>query len=633
MVCFSKCCSNYLLGPILTIIQAGVLCKWANDTQHFLLENFDAISGSPFQIYCFALPFSPSSSWLQQHYAAELSNGVRVIRGLAAKWEICSRTVFLSDIPRAISCWDSSIAVGLGSGSIVILNAITGSQGAILSEHTDEVRSVAFSSDGVSIVSGSNDKTVKVWDVQTGGVIKTFYGHKYWISSVSISTDSIMIASGDEYGMIYLWDIERCEHHCVIEQQWAVSQVKFSPTNPKCLMSISDSKVWQWDTDGHKTAPTYDGSHIAFSPDGTQCVLCNGNVVTLKCFETGATVAKSHTLNAYAKHCCFSPDGRLVVVATHDTIYAWDTTSTSSYSLEPLIRQAGITFDLAFSSPFTLVSASLDNSVRFWQVGVPLVDPDISAQGSTLLTPPEIYSISLKPSDGLVISSDVDGVVKTWDILSGLCKASFQTPAGDNLRDVQLIDGDLILVWHESDKIYIWNTKKAKLLKTVEVAQCYSLRISGDGSKIFCQTTFATIKAWEIQTGMLVGEVGLEGDSIGNFFYLDGSKIWATLKNSSIQGWDFKTSGFFPILLPDIPTERSLLEFFDAPPRIKDKTTGKVVFQLYGRYARPRVAQWDGQYLAAGYETGEVLILDFCHLYPQQQPVVYCLCIPNLYLS
>jgi WD40 repeat protein len=76
-----------------------------------------------------------------------------------------------------ISCWNNTVAVGSAHRDIVILDAITGSQTAILSGHTDEVNSVVFSSDGRSLVSGSDDKTVKLWDMQTGGAIKTFSGH------------------------------------------------------------------------------------------------------------------------------------------------------------------------------------------------------------------------------------------------------------------------------------------------------------------------------------------------------------------------------------------------------------------------------------------------------------------------
>ena len=133
------------MSPVLIIIQAGVLCKWTNDTQRFLLEHFDAIHDSPSQIYYFALPFSPSTSWLQKCYSAELPNGVKVVRGLPLGWGTCSRTVSLNVEPQTISCWNNTVAVCLQSSSIIILNAVTGSQTAVFSGHTSIVTSSTFS--------------------------------------------------------------------------------------------------------------------------------------------------------------------------------------------------------------------------------------------------------------------------------------------------------------------------------------------------------------------------------------------------------------------------------------------------------------------------------------------------------
>jgi WD40 repeat protein len=90
---------------------------------------------------------------------------------------MCSRTVVLDSFTQTLSFHNNNIAVGSESGDIIILDTITGTQTALLSGHTDEVNCVAFSPDGTSLVSGSDDYTVKLWDVQTGGIVNTFSGH------------------------------------------------------------------------------------------------------------------------------------------------------------------------------------------------------------------------------------------------------------------------------------------------------------------------------------------------------------------------------------------------------------------------------------------------------------------------
>jgi hypothetical protein len=155
MVYIGELCVEYLLNSVFTLIQAGVSCEWAHDSQCFLLEFFDTIHNSPSQIYHSALPLSPSSSWVHKCYGAELSQVVKVVKGLPTGWATCSRTVTVDSTPLALACWKDIIAVGLGSGDIITLDVVTGSQVALLSGHTDWVRSVTFSSDGTSLVSGS----------------------------------------------------------------------------------------------------------------------------------------------------------------------------------------------------------------------------------------------------------------------------------------------------------------------------------------------------------------------------------------------------------------------------------------------------------------------------------------------
>ena len=612
---------------IFSLVQGGNVCKWADDGQRFILEYFDIICKSPSLMYYHALPFCPSSSWLHIYYTSELSQALRVVKGANAKWGACSRTVFLDSDCQALSCWDDTIAVGLRCGKIIILSAITGSQVAVLSGHTNWVESLTFSLDGRLLVSGSHDRTIKLWDMQTGGVVKTFHGHTFWVYSVSISAESVRIASGSGDHTIRLWDIQTGECLCTIQQQAWVDHVSFSPLNPQHIFSISGGKIWEWDIDGQQIPSTYDSSYITFSPDNAQFALCNGNDVIIQDSHSRAIVAKFHVVDE-TKCCCFSPDGKLIAAAAGDIAYVWDINSQDPHLIETFLDHTQTIKSLVFSSPSSLVSMAYDNPVKFWKIGALSIDDVTANVQSTSPSTTRIESISLQARDGIAISSDSAGVVKTWDISTGVCKTSFQTPAGESdswtTRDAKLIDGRLIFVWYD-EKVYIWESEKGEHFQTVDTASPRCLRISGDGSKIICLFD-GIIRAWSIWTLELACEIELD---LRGILYLDSlctysPRIWIhSMGLPAQEGWDFGTSGSSPVQF-DPSIGRPHLDFIGGakwqtkdPSWIKDTITGKRVFQLRGGYMEPNDVQWDGQFLVAGYESGEILILDFCHILSQ----------------
>ena len=68
--------------------------------------------------------------------------------------------------------------------------------------------SVAFSPDNQKILSGSGDKTLRLWDVSSGKLLKSFLGHTKWVYSVAFSPDGLQIVSGSEDQSAKLWDDE-----------------------------------------------------------------------------------------------------------------------------------------------------------------------------------------------------------------------------------------------------------------------------------------------------------------------------------------------------------------------------------------------------------------------------------------
>ena len=97
---------------------------------------------------------------------------------------------------------------GLSGAAAAVAAVGTGTQTAGHPQGAQRGRvSVAFSPDGKTLASGSEDKTIKLWDVATGKEQATLKGHTDAVSSVAFSPDGKTLASGSEDKTIKLWDV------------------------------------------------------------------------------------------------------------------------------------------------------------------------------------------------------------------------------------------------------------------------------------------------------------------------------------------------------------------------------------------------------------------------------------------
>ena len=78
-----------------------------------------------------------------------------------------------------------------------------------LEGHGECVSSVAFSPDGTYLASGSNDETIKIWDLRTHECIKTLHGHRGSVNTVAFSPDGTYLASSSDNDKIKIWDVQR----------------------------------------------------------------------------------------------------------------------------------------------------------------------------------------------------------------------------------------------------------------------------------------------------------------------------------------------------------------------------------------------------------------------------------------
>lgn len=170
-------------------------------------------------------------------------------------------------------------------------------QKKVLSGHTNWIWSVAFNSDGTILSSSSEDRTIKLWDVNTCKLINTFTGHTGMVYSVAFSSDSRILASGSGDHSIKLWDVVtgKCLKTLQGHTRWVWS-VNFSAGGKILASGSGDNTIKLWnisDINRAYSQQTLDGidghsnwvRSVAFNPEGT-ILASGGDDETIKLWDT-----------------------------------------------------------------------------------------------------------------------------------------------------------------------------------------------------------------------------------------------------------------------------------------------------------------------------------------------------------
>ncbi len=445
----------------------------------------------------------------------------------------------------AFSSDGTKIASGSEDRTVIIWDVETG-QCLHSLEGQERVWSVAFSPDGRKIASGSEDRTVKLWDVETGQCLRTLEGHAQQVRSVAFSPDGRKIASGSEDRTVRLWDVKmgQClrtlEGHA--QQVWSVA---FSPDGKKIASASEDQTIKLWDVETGQCLHSLEGHtnrvwSVAFGCWDGQAVASGGEDQTIKLWdmETGKCFK---TWYAYANRVwsvAFSPDGTKIASGGDDrTVRIWDVKT--NQCLRTLEGHTNWILSVAFSPDGTkIVSASDDRTVRIWDVET----------GQCLRTlkghDKRVWSVAFSSDGTQIVSGSNDQKVRIWDVETGQCLRTLEGHA-QKVRSVAFSpDGTQIVSASDDRTVRIWDVETGQCLRPLEghTNRVWSVAFSPDGTKIASGSDDQTVKIWDVETGQCLRT--LEGHTHwirSLIFSPDGLTIASSSEDETIRFWDVKT--------------------------------------------------------------------------------------------
>ncbi|MEO0767961.1 MAG: NB-ARC domain-containing protein [Cyanobacteria bacterium J06649_4] len=329
--------------------------------------------------------------------------------------------------------------------------------------HQNWVCSVAFSPDGTQLVSGSADRTIRLWDVTTGECLQTLEGHQNWVMAVAFSPDGTQLVSGSADRTVRLWDVSTGEcQHILSGHNHGIWSVAFAPNGNYVASGSADRTVRLWDVNTGECSKTLtEHQHgvwsVAFSPDGTQLV-SGGADQTIRLWKVPSGKCL-HTLKGHSNwiwRVVFSPDGTQLASGSADqTVRLWDVKT--QQCLRVLTGHSNWVWSVAFSSRGDyLTSGSEDRTLRLWDLESGQCLKSLQGSGNW------VWALAFSPDGEQLASGQGDRTLQLWDmdqqtsntskllsrVQSPIWSVAF-SPSGQHLAS-----------GHEAGDVYLWQLNK-----------------------------------------------------------------------------------------------------------------------------------------------------------------------------
>jgi WD40 repeat protein len=414
-----------------------------------------------------------------------------------------------------------------------------------LEGHSAGVTGVAMTPDGKRAVSASYDRSLKVWDLETGVALRTLVGHSGSVNSVAVTPDGKRAVSASADKTLKVWDLETGVALLTVEgHSGRVNGVAVTPDGKGLVSASTDRTLRVWDLETGVELRTLEGhvaevSGVAVTPDGKRAVSASwDNTLKVWDLETGAAL---HTLKGhvgYVAGVAVTPDGKRAVSASWDnTLKVWDLETGAA--LRTLENRSGFLTGVAVAPDGkSVVSTSMFSMLSMWDLETG------GALGTLEGHSAPVAGVAVTPDGRRAVSASLDGTLKLWDLAAGY---RARRPEGHFLgvHGVAVAqDGKRVVSASGETTLKVLDLPACVVLRTLEAyfGLPAAVAVTPDGKRAVSSSYDRSLRVWDLETGVaLLAMEGHSGRAACVAVTPDGMRAVSGSDDKTLRVWDLET--------------------------------------------------------------------------------------------
>jgi WD40 repeat protein len=431
---------------------------------------------------------------------------------------------------------------GSDDGTLKLWDLRSGREWRTVTGHSGPVHAIALTGDGRQALSAGADFTLRLWDLMTGQRLRYFWGHSEIVRSIAVTPDGRRALSASADRTLKLWDLASGDEVLsLIAHPGKVRSVAVTPDGRQAISGSEDGTLTLWDLSVGRALRTLVAhadwvNSVAVTPDGRRA-LSASNDGTIKLWDL-ANGRKLQTLNHYrfpVNSVTTTPDGKCALSASDDrTVKVWDLTT--GQELRNLVGHAGGVRSVAVSQDGVYaLSGCEDGSVKAWDLRSDRQPPVLESHYEA------VRAVVVSPDGRQLLSASDDRTVIVRDLKSGVIIRRL-TGHTRWVRSVAVTpDGRRAISASADQTLELWDLSGGHALKTLpsHVGPLIWVALTSDGRHAVDASDGGAIEVWDLEAGRVLRSFATHADWVNSVVMTPDSRMVLTASDDgTVKAWD-----------------------------------------------------------------------------------------------